>query len=191
MSNNSQTPLRLQPAPDSATVEMLHQLFGDVLIPGKLRAHYSRTSMKKTFTEAINSARIQPPVTTLDHSVKALRYAHIKHVAALIDIRAYRARTCRDHKLIHPSQSSNTNGCHHQPTKPPGAHHMTVIHLRTDHDVIALAILIDRLQRRFNGMVWLRATTKDTHKGSLKDGRGESAGSTTLEQIPSVVGACS
>ena len=33
MSNISQTPLRLQPAPDSATVEMLHQLFGDVLIP--------------------------------------------------------------------------------------------------------------------------------------------------------------
>lgn len=35
--------------------------------------------------------RIQLPVTTLDHSVKAIRYAHIKHVAALIDIRAYRA----------------------------------------------------------------------------------------------------
>src|SRR5450830_544044 len=92
MSNISQTPLRLQPAPDSATIEMLHQLFGDVLIPlEKLRVHYFKNLNEKTFTEAINSGRIQLPVTTLDHSVKALRYAHIKHVAALIDIRAYKA----------------------------------------------------------------------------------------------------
>ena len=92
MSNNSQTPLRLQPAPDSATVEMLHQLFGDVLIPlEKLRVHYFKNLNEKTFIEAINAGRIQLPVTTLDHSAKALRYAHIKHVAALIDIRAYKA----------------------------------------------------------------------------------------------------
>lgn len=92
MSKTSQTPLRLQPAPDSATVEMLHQLFGDVLIPlEKLRVHYFKNLNEKTFTEAIKSGRIQLPVTTLDHSVKALRYVHIKHVAALIDIRAYRA----------------------------------------------------------------------------------------------------
>lgn len=92
MNNTSQTPLRLQPAPDSATVEMLHHLFGDVLIPlEKLRVHYFKNLNEKTFTEAINSGRIQLPVTTLDHSVKALRYAHIKHVAALIDIRAYKA----------------------------------------------------------------------------------------------------
>lgn len=92
MSNTSQTLLRLQPAPDSTTVEMLHRLFGDVLIPlEKLRVHYFKNLNEKTFTEAINSGRIQLPVTTLDNSVKALRYAHIKHVAALIDIRAYRA----------------------------------------------------------------------------------------------------
>lgn len=92
MSNISQTPLRLQPAPDSSTVDMLHQLFGDVLIPlEKLRVHYFKNLNEKTFTEAINNGRIQLPVTTLDHSVKALRYAHIKHVAALIDIRAYKA----------------------------------------------------------------------------------------------------
>jgi hypothetical protein len=30
-------------------------------------------------------------VTTIDHSLKALRYAHIRHVAALIDICAYKA----------------------------------------------------------------------------------------------------
>ena len=92
MSNTSQTPLRLLPAPTSSTVEMLHHLFGDVLIPlEKLRVHYFKNLNEKTFTEAINSGRIQLPVTTLDHSVKALRYAHIRHVAALIDIRAYKA----------------------------------------------------------------------------------------------------
>ena len=92
MSNTNQTPLRLLPAPDSSTVQMLHHLFGDVLIPlEKLRVHYFKNLNEKTFTEAINSGRIQLPVTTLDHSGKALRYAHIKHVAALIDIRAYKA----------------------------------------------------------------------------------------------------
>ena len=92
MSHINQTPLRLLPAPDSSTVEMLHHLFGDVLIPlEKLRLHYFKNLNEKTFTEAINSGRIQLPVTTLDHSGKALRYAHIKHVAALIDIRAYKA----------------------------------------------------------------------------------------------------
>ena len=59
MSNTSQTPLRLQPAPDSATVEMLHQLFGDVLIPlEKLRLHYFKYLIEKILTEAIYSGRI-------------------------------------------------------------------------------------------------------------------------------------
>lgn len=92
MSNVNQTPLRLLPAPNSSTVEMLHNLFGDVLIPlEKLRVHYFKNLNEKTFTEAINSGRIQLPVTTIDESVKALRYAHIRHVAALIDIRANKA----------------------------------------------------------------------------------------------------
>ena len=92
MNDTTQTPLRLLSAPDNSTIEMLHELFGDVLIPlEKLRAHYFKNLNEKTFTEAINSGRIQLPVTTLDISVKALRYAHIKHVAALIDIRAYKA----------------------------------------------------------------------------------------------------
>jgi len=103
MSHISQTPLRLQPAPDSATIEMLHQLFGDVLIPlEKLRVHYFKNLNEKTFTEAINSGRIQLPVTTLDQSVKALRYVHIKHVAALIDIRAYKA----DEEMPRPEAGS-------------------------------------------------------------------------------------
>ena len=92
MNDTTQTPLRLLSAPDNSTIEILHELFGDVLIPlEKLRAHYFKNLNEKTFTEAINSGRIQLPVTTLDGSVKALRYAHIKHVAALIDIRAYKA----------------------------------------------------------------------------------------------------
>lgn len=92
MSSSNQPLLRLQPAPDSSTVEMLHHIFGDVLIPlEKLRVHYFKNLNEKTFTEAINSGRIQLPVTTLDHSGKSLRYAHIRHVAALIDIRAYKA----------------------------------------------------------------------------------------------------
>jgi len=92
MNNANQTPLRLLPAPDTCTVDMLYRLFGDVLIPlEKLRVHYFKNLNEKTFTEAINSRRIQIPVTTIDESGKALRYAHIKHVAALIDIRAYKA----------------------------------------------------------------------------------------------------
>ncbi|KMT53550.1 pyocin activator PrtN family protein [Pseudomonas fildesensis] len=92
MSSSSQPTLRLQQAPDSSTVEMLHRIFGDVLIPlEELRERYFRNLNEKTFSEAINSGRIQLPVTTIDESVKALRYAHIKHVAALIDMRAYKA----------------------------------------------------------------------------------------------------
>lgn len=102
--NDNQKPLRLLPAPDNATVEMLHQLFGDVLIPlEKLRLHYFKNLNEKTFTEAINSGRIQLPVTTIDESSKALRYAHIKHVAALIDIRAYKA----DEEMPRPHNDPN------------------------------------------------------------------------------------
>ena len=92
MSNTNQTPLRLQPAPDSATVEMLHQLFGDVLIPlEKLRVQYFRNLNEQSFAAEITSGRIQLPVITLYGSRKAQKYAHIRHVAALIDIQAYKA----------------------------------------------------------------------------------------------------
>ena len=92
MSNNSQTPLRLQPPPDSATVELLYRTFGDVLIPvEKLRERYFRNLNKDSFAAHIATGRIQLPVTTLDCSRNAPKYAHIKHVAALIDIRAYKA----------------------------------------------------------------------------------------------------
>lgn len=103
MKDANQAPLRLHSAPDASTVEMLHHLFGDVLIPlEKLRVHYFKNLNEKTFTEAINAGRIQLPVTTLDHSAKALKYAHIKHVAALIDICAYRA----DEEMTQPQNAS-------------------------------------------------------------------------------------
>ena len=92
MSNANQNPLRLMPAPDPATIELLYRTFGDVLIRlDKLRVQYFRNLNEERFAAEISSGRIQLPVTTLDSSRKAPKYAHIRHVAALIDIRAYRA----------------------------------------------------------------------------------------------------
>lgn len=92
MSNTAQNPLRLLPAPESATVELLYRIFGDVLIPlDKVREQYFRNLNEQSFVAEISSGRIQLPITTLDTSRKAPKYAHIRHVAALIDIRAYRA----------------------------------------------------------------------------------------------------
>lgn len=92
MSNANQSPLRLLPAPDAATVELLYRNFGDVLIPlDKLRVQYFRHLNEQSFAAEIFSGRIQLPVTTLDSSRKAPKFAHIRHVAALIDIRAYKA----------------------------------------------------------------------------------------------------
>lgn len=120
MSNANQTPLRLMPAPETATVELLYRTFGDVLIPlEKIRVQYFRNLNEQSFAAEISSGRIQLPVTTLDSSRKAPKYAHIRHVAALIDIRAYRA----DEE--HAKQQADTNdhdqqpnGCHHQPNPP-------------------------------------------------------------------------
>ncbi|WOE81565.1 pyocin activator PrtN family protein [Pseudomonas protegens] len=92
MTPHDQPPLRLLPAPDPATVELLYRTFGDVLIPlDRLRVQYFRNLNEQTFIAEITSGRIQLPVTTIDSSRKALKYAHIRHVAALIDIRAYKA----------------------------------------------------------------------------------------------------
>lgn len=100
MKDNAQPPLRLMPAPDAATVELLYRTFGDVLIPlDKLRVQYFRNLNEQSFAAEISSGRIQLPVTTLDSSRKAPKYAHIRHVAALIDIRAYKAD--EDHAKLH------------------------------------------------------------------------------------------
>ena len=92
MREDSQNTLRLMPAPDAATVELLYRTFGDVLIPlEKLRVQYFRNLNERSFAAEIESGRIQLPVTTLDSSRKAPKFAHIRHVAALIDINAYKA----------------------------------------------------------------------------------------------------
>ena len=92
MSNANQNPLRLLPAPDPATVELLYRNFGDVLIPlDKLRVQYFRHLNEQSFAAEILNGRIQLPVTMLHSSRKAPKFAHIRHVAALIDIRAYKA----------------------------------------------------------------------------------------------------
>ena len=92
MSNANQNPLRLLPAPDAGTVELLYRNFGDVLIPlDKLRVQYFRHLNEQSFTAEIISGRIQIPVITLDSSRKAPKFVHIRHIAALIDIRAYKA----------------------------------------------------------------------------------------------------
>lgn len=80
---------------DTATVELLYRTFGDVLIPlEKLRVQYFRNLNEQSFAAEIASGRIQLPVTTLDSSRKALKYAHIQHVAALIDGQASQAHPC-------------------------------------------------------------------------------------------------
>lgn len=92
MKDTNQNPLRLMPAPDPATIELLYRTFGDVLIPlEKLREQYFRNLNEQTFAIEITTGRIQLPVTTLHASRKAPKYVHIRHAAALIDIQAYRA----------------------------------------------------------------------------------------------------
>jgi hypothetical protein len=106
MSNTTQNPLRLHPAPESVTVELLYRIFGDVLIPlEKVREQYFRNLNEQSFVTEINSGRIQLPITTLDTSRKALKYAHIRHVASLIDIRAYKADESMQRQQGEPIQA--------------------------------------------------------------------------------------
>lgn len=92
MKGAAQAPLRLLTAPDPVTVELLYRTFGDVLIPlDKLREQYFRNLNERSFVTEIENGRIPLPITTLDTSRKAPKFAHIRHVAALIDIRAYKA----------------------------------------------------------------------------------------------------
>lgn len=103
MTSANQTPLRLLQAPEAATIELLYRTFGDVLVPlERLRVQYFRNLNEQSFVAEINSGRIQLPITTLDSSRKAPKYAHIRHVAALIDIRAYKA----DEEMPRPQSDS-------------------------------------------------------------------------------------
>jgi hypothetical protein len=108
MSSDNQPTLRLLPAPESATVELLYRTFGDVLIPlEKLRVQYFRNLNEKTLLTEISSGRIQLPVTTLTNSRKALKFVHIRHAAALFDIRAYKADEEMDRNQSGPSEQED------------------------------------------------------------------------------------
>lgn len=88
----NQSELRLISAPETATVEMLYRTFGNVLIPlEKIREAYFRNLNSQLFVTEIYNGRIQLPITTIDASRKALKYVHIRHMASLIDICAYKA----------------------------------------------------------------------------------------------------
>ena len=92
MSTTNQNPLRLMPAPETITVELLYRTFGDVLIPlEKLRLQYFRNLNEQTFASDLDNGRIPLPVTTLKDSRKSFKYVHIRHLASWIDIRAYSA----------------------------------------------------------------------------------------------------
>lgn len=92
MNKSTQTPLRLLPAPEAITVELLYRTFGDVLVPlEKIRTQYFRNLNEQSFMAELSSGRIQLPIVTLDSSRKAIKFFHIRHVAALIDICSYKA----------------------------------------------------------------------------------------------------
>lgn len=99
--NDQQKTLRLQTAPEPETLDLLYRTFGDVLIPlEQLRIQYFRNLNETTFLEQLNSGRIALPVVSLDPSRKALKYVHIRHLASLIDMRAYRA----DEAMVQPER---------------------------------------------------------------------------------------
>lgn len=104
MKDASQNPLRLMPAPETATVELLYRTFGDVLIPlEKLRVQYFRNLNEQTFASDLETARIPLSPITLKDSRKSLKYIHIRHLAAWIDTRAYLA----DEELAKKQNASN------------------------------------------------------------------------------------
>ncbi|MGA3825371.1 pyocin activator PrtN family protein [Pseudomonas chlororaphis] len=92
MTSDSQPTLRLLHAPDSSTVEMLYRTFGDLLIPlEELRVRYFRNLNATTFAADIDAGRVPLPLITLKDSRKSNKYVHVRHLAAWIDIRTYKA----------------------------------------------------------------------------------------------------
>ncbi|HBN8317757.1 TPA: pyocin activator PrtN family protein [Pseudomonas aeruginosa] len=90
--HDNQPELRLTPAPRPETVELLYRTFGDVLIPlEQLRTRYFRNLNEDSFSLAIKAKRIALPLTTLDPSRKAPLFVDVRHLAALIDSRAWQA----------------------------------------------------------------------------------------------------
>ncbi len=62
MKDANQNPLRLMPAPETATVELLYRTFGDVLIPlEKLRVQYFRNLNEQSFAAESAAAGFSCP----------------------------------------------------------------------------------------------------------------------------------
>lgn len=87
-------------APDTSTVALLFDIFGDVLIPlDEVRKRYYRNLNTATFRRALNDWRIPLPIVTVDQSAKAMSYICIYHLAALIEARAIEAASVESHPL--------------------------------------------------------------------------------------------
>lgn len=115
----TQSALRLLPAPEAATVELLYRTFGDVLIPiDQVRARYFRNLNERSFQSEIESGRIQLPVTTLDCSRKAPKFIYIRHIAALVEASAYSAdesmsRAAEQPQTLTAATTGLKTGAHH------------------------------------------------------------------------------
>lgn len=84
-------------APDTSTVALLFDIFGDVLIPLEdVRKRYYRNLNTTTLRRAISDWRIPLPIVTVDASAKAQPYVCIYHLAALIEARAIEAAKGRE-----------------------------------------------------------------------------------------------
>lgn len=76
-------------APDTSTVALLYQQFGDVLIDLEaVRKAYFRNRSSDRFRRGLREGAIPLPVVTLDTSAKGQGYVCIYHLAALIEARA-------------------------------------------------------------------------------------------------------
>lgn len=88
-------------ASPTSTVALLHQEFGDVLVPLEaVRLRYFRNRNAETFRRALREGEIALPVVTLDDSPKSPRFICIYQLAVLIEHRARHAAYERE--VEHP-----------------------------------------------------------------------------------------
>ncbi|GHC19266.1 pyocin activator PrtN family protein [Aidingimonas halophila] len=74
--------------PDTSTVALLYQRFGDVLVDlDSIRRAYFRNLSPDRFRRALREQRIPLPIVRLDRSAKAQPFISIYHMAALIEAR--------------------------------------------------------------------------------------------------------
>ncbi|WP_241006780.1 pyocin activator PrtN family protein [Vreelandella venusta] len=91
--------------PDTSTVGLLYEQFGNVLIPlDDVRKAYFRNLNAESFKRALRSYRVPLPVVTLDDSEKATPYICIYQLAALIEHRA--VASARQRRVIFTTSHS-------------------------------------------------------------------------------------